>query len=117
MEIPEHQRRAIIDGTAAIAVTLAEMGHTEDEARQQIVGYLVQRLQIDAQDLVSVIREAAYSIASFPQPLDEPAERLERGRRIRAMLGLPEPTDALASTLRAREWLERLADELNRRAN
>ena len=89
MEIPEHQRRAIVEGIGATAVTLAEMGNTEEEARQHIVVYLVEGLRIDAADLVPVIREAAALIASFPQPLDEPAERLERARPIREMLGVP----------------------------
>lgn len=111
MEIPDHQRRGIAEGIAAIAVTLAEMGHTEEDARQQVVR-LVERLRIEEVDLVPVIREAAAAIKDFPQPADEPTERLEGGRPIRQMLGLPEPSEQLAATLRAREWLERLANEL-----
>lgn len=112
MEIPEHQRRGIVEGIGAIAVTLAEMGHAEEDARQQIIGYLVERLRVDDVDLVPVLREAAVAIQTFPQPPDESAERLERGRLIREMLGLPEPAEELAATLRAREWLQRLANDL-----
>jgi hypothetical protein len=97
-------------------VTLAEMGHAEEEIRQQIVGYLVERLHIDVVDLAPVIREAAVAIGSFPQPPDDPPERLERGRPIRQMLGLPEPAQELAAALRARDWLQRLADDLDRHA-
>jgi hypothetical protein len=75
----------------------------------------VLRLHIDAEDLVPVIREAAAAIASLPQPLDESAERLERGRQVREMLGISEPVEELAAALRAREWLERLAEDLTRR--
>jgi hypothetical protein len=70
------------------------------------------RLQVDDADLVPVIREAAVTIQAFPQPPDESAERLERTSPIRQMLGLPEPAEELAATLRAREWLQRLANDL-----
>jgi hypothetical protein len=112
MEIPDDQREMIVEGMAAIAVTLAEMGHGEEDTRQQVVSYLVERLRIDETDLVPVIREAATAIQTFPQPTNEPAEQLERGRPVRQMLGLPEPAEELEAMLRAREWLERLATEL-----
>jgi hypothetical protein len=106
----DEEHRGIVEGLAAIAVTAAEMGTTEEEARRQLALWLV-RLEVQSS---GVPREAAAAISSFPQPLDEPAERLERGRPIREMLGVPEPTQELEAALRAREWLDRLADDLER---
>ena len=114
MEIQEHQWRPIVEGIAAIAVALAEMGTSEEEAQGQVTNYLVYRLQVDIVDLVPILREAAAAVGSFPQPPDDSAESLERGRPIREMLGLPEPAERLASALRAREWLEKLADRIAR---
>jgi len=37
MEIEEHQWRPIVEGIAAFAVTFAEMGDTEAEARSKLV--------------------------------------------------------------------------------
>lgn len=112
MEIEEHQWRPIVEGMAAFAVTFAEMGDTEDDARSKLVGYMQMRLRIDQRDAARILREAAAAIARFPQPPDESAERLEHGRPIREMLGVPEPSDELAASLRAREWVERLAKDL-----
>lgn len=112
MEIEEHQWRPIVDGIAAFAVSLAQMGNTEEDARSKLVGYMRMRLRIDQGDAVWVLREAAVAISRFPQPPDESAERLESGRQIRAMLGVPEPSEDLTASLTAREWLERLASDL-----
>jgi hypothetical protein len=107
----EEEHRGIVEGLAAIAVTAAELGATEEEARQQLALWFV-RLEVQSS---GVLREAAAAISSFPQPPDEPAERPKRGRPIREMLGLPEPSEELEAVLRSREWLDRLADELDRR--
>jgi hypothetical protein len=106
MGIPEHQRRVIARGIAVLAVSLGEKGETQQDAGAAIIAYLVYDLLIDEADLVSVIRDAAAAVASLPQPVDEPAERLERGRPIRELLGLPEPSTEIVRTLRARELLE-----------
>lgn len=111
MSASDDEYRGIVEGLAAIAVTAAEMGATEEEARQQLVLWLI-RVEVQSSN---VLREAATAISSFPQPADEPADRLERGRPIREMLGVPEPSEELEAAIRAREWLERLADELDRR--
>ncbi|MGH8524965.1 MAG: hypothetical protein ACREXY_12365 [Gammaproteobacteria bacterium] len=114
MEIQPDQREPIVNGVAALAVTIAEMGEDEGVARASIVQQLM-RLKLDQRDLVPVLRAAVTAIAQFPQPIDHPPERLARGEHIRRALGLPEPSDELAASLRAREWIERLADDLERR--
>ncbi len=112
MDIEPHQWQPIVEGMAAFAVTFAQMGNTEEEARAKLVGYMQGQLQLEKDDAVRVLREAADAITSFPQPPDDSAERLERGRPIRQMLGVPEPTEYLAASMRAREWVERLATDL-----
>ena len=102
-----------MDGMASFAITFAQMGDTEEEARAKLVGYLQGQLQIEQSDAVRVLRAAAEVIMVFPQPPDESADRLERGRAVRELLGVPEPAEELAASLRAREWLERLASDLD----
>lgn len=111
MEIEAQRWRPIVEGMAAFAMTFAQMGDTEEDARAKLVGQM-QQLRLDQSDAVRVLRAAADSITRFPQPPDESAERLERARPIREMLGLPEPSDDLAASLRAREWVQRLANDL-----
>lgn len=62
---------------------------------------------------IELLREAALAIASFPQPIDESADELERALPIRTMLGVQSASDQLAAALQARDWLERLADDLS----
>lgn len=84
-------RGVIVDGLATMAVTMAEMGATEDEARAQLV-VMLQR--VGATD-VGVVREAAAAISGFPQPLDESAEAIERAEPIRQLLGVPSAVQEL----------------------
>lgn len=92
-------RRVIVDGLATMAVTMSEMGASEDEARAQLVAML-QRVR--ATD-VGVVREAAAAISGFPQPLDESAEAIQRAEPIRQLLDLPSAAEELGAELRARE--------------
>jgi hypothetical protein len=112
LEIEAHQWKPIVEGVAALAVTFAEMGDTEDEARGKLAGYMQSQLDISQVDAIRVLKAAAESVASFPQPPDESAERLARGESVRKMLGVPEPSESLAKTLMAREWLQTLAADL-----
>jgi hypothetical protein len=48
----------------------------------------------------------------MPQPPLESAEETERALPIRKMLGVQSAEDQLAAALLAREWLTRLAEEL-----
>lgn len=102
-------RRIVVEGLAAMAVTLSEMDASEDEARAQLVTMLQ---RVGATD-VGVVREAAAAISGFPQPLDESAEAIERAEPIRRLLDVPSAAEELQASLRAREWLERLADDLD----
>lgn len=112
MEIQPHHWEPIVAGMAAFAVTFAQMGDTEEEARAQLVGYMQIQLRLDQADAARVLRAAADSITSSPQPPDDSPSRLERGRPVREMLGVAEPSEYLAASLTAREWVERLATDL-----
>lgn len=107
---PRDERRVIVEGLGALAVSLAEMGVDEDVARAQLVAMMgrVHEFKPD------VLREAAQAISSFPQPLEESADELERTRAIREMFGVPSASEELEASLRAREWLERLAADLDK---
>ena len=111
MEISPEHRKGITEGLAAMAITIAQMNRSQQDAWAQVLQMLV-HLRIGEADAAQVLREAAQSIAAFPQPPNEPAHRLERGRRVREMLGVPEPSEEIASYLRGREWLENLAARL-----
>lgn len=102
-------RRVIVEGLGAMAVSLAETGEDEDTARRQLVGMMLQLHETD----VEVLREAAEAISSFPQPIDESTDELERARPIREMLGVRSASEDLEASLRARDWLERLANDLD----
>lgn len=96
---------------AAIAVTMTEMGQSQSDVWAAIVGMMVRLHETDT----TLLRNAADSISRLPQPPDESAADLERLEKVRAMLGVPSATDKLAASLRAREWLQRLAVELDDR--
>ncbi len=98
----------IVEGIAAFAISLAEMGTDEEAARSQLVGMMVGVHEIDPE----LLREAAAAVSAFPQPLDESPEEIERARPIREMLGVRSASEELEAVLRAREWLQRLADDL-----
>jgi hypothetical protein len=85
------------------------LGEDEDTARRQLVGMMLRLYETD----VEVLREAAQAISSFPQPIDESADELERARPIREMLGVRSASEDLEASLRARDWLERLAHDLD----
>ena len=97
----------IIEGLAAIANGLAEMGESDEEIRRHMRGHLARR-QITT-EAPAVLRAAAECITRMPQPLLESAEETERRRPIEEMLGLTSAEDQLAAMLRAREVLENLA--------
>lgn len=97
--------RIIIEGIAAAAVTLAEMGKSRPQFDEQIT-----TLAASVGATAEQIRLAADEIARMPQPVDESAEERERGEPIRQMLGVMPVEEQLVAELRAREWLQALAD-------
>jgi acetyl-CoA carboxylase carboxyltransferase component len=111
-DVTDDSRRIIVQGLAATAVTIAQMGGTEDDARAQLVGLLRQVGATDADVLI----EAAHAMSTFPQPPNESPETIERREPVRQWLGVPSATEELEASLRAREWLQRLAADLREQA-
>ena len=98
----------MVAGLAATAVVLAERDEWESDAL---------RYMREVSDQVGarspqVFRAAAASIASMPFPPVETAEETERAEPMRRILGVQSVEDRLVAALRAREWLLRLAEEL-----
>lgn len=100
-------RKVLVEGLAAVAISLAEMGTGPDDARSQLLGWL-QCQSLHPPD-VTVVRDAAAVVGRFPQPVDEPAEVIERSQHIRQLLGVPSAGEQLAAQLVAREWLQQFA--------
>lgn len=96
----------LIEGIAAKAVTLAEMGASEAEARAT----LIEDLKRTGAG-IDIVRQAARKIRRLPQPVDEPADEAARTEFFREMVGATTPTQELEAQLRAQEWLQRLADD------
>lgn len=96
------------EGLAAIAITAAEMGATDEEL-VAAVGSMMLRLGMGTPDEV---RAVAVAIGRLPQPLDEGAYERERRRPIEEMLGVTSPEDQLAASLRARAALEAFASRM-----
>lgn len=107
------ERRVIVEGLAASAVTLAEMGATEADARNKLLDWL---MALRVTDPAAILYDAAVQIGASPQPLGEPADKFDRAQRIRDLLGLKSPAEQLGAMLKAREWVQRLADDLATRS-
>lgn len=99
-----------LDGIAAWATSICEMGATANEFRATMLEQLERIGMVDPE----FIRAAAARIALLPQPADESAEEIERSRPVREMLGVTSAAAQLEASLRAREWLGDLADEVGR---
>ena len=104
----DERKRVIIEGLAVTAVTLAERHEREATA----LGYLRDLAEQAGVNRAGEFREAAAAITQMPQPPLETAEETERALPLRAMLGVQSAEDQLAAALLGREWLVRLADEL-----
>lgn len=89
MEISEEHRRGIAEGLGAIAVSVAQMDSTQEQAWAGVL-QMMERLQIAEADAEMIVREAAEAIASFPRPRNEPADRP----------GVPSADDSPAAQLR-----------------
>jgi len=106
--VSEDERRVIVDGLAATAITLAERREREVTA----LGYLRDLADQVGARSAPVFRDAAATITRMPQPPLESAEETERALPMRRTLGVQSAEDQLAAALLGREWLTRLADEL-----
>ncbi len=98
----------MIDGLAATAVTLAERHERETSA----LGYLRDLAEQVGACSSATFRAAAAAITRMPQPPLESAEETERALPMRTTLGVQSAEDQLAAALLGREWLTRLAEEL-----
>jgi len=105
------ERRIVVEGLAATAVTLAERHERESTA----LGYLRDLAEQVGGRTAQVFREAADAVTQMPQPPLESAEETERERPMRTIRGEPSAEDLLAAALLGREWLTRLAEELEAR--
>jgi hypothetical protein len=104
----DEQRRIMVDGLAATAVTLAERHEREATALRHLRDLSE---QVGART-PQVFREAAAAITRMPQPPLESAEETERALPMRKVRGIQSAEDQLAAALLGREWLTRLAEEL-----
>ena len=104
----EEQHAGIIEGLAMTAITLAERKEPESNA----LAYLRDLSQQVDGRTAQVFREAADAITQMPQPPLESAEETERALPIRTMRGEMSVEDQLAAALLGREWLTRLAEEM-----
>ena len=107
----DEQHRTVVDGLAATAVTLAERHERETTA----LGYLRDLAEQVGGGTAQVFREAAAAITQMPQPPLETAEETERALPLRKVRGIQSAEDQLAAALLGREWLTRLAEELDGR--
>ena len=108
--MPEREiKQVVIDGLVATALTLAERHESETTALR----YLRDLSEQVGGRTVQVFREAADAITRMPQPPLESAEETERALPLRTTLGVQSAEDQLSAALLGREWLTRLADELD----
>lgn len=101
----------IVEGLAAIAITVAEMGGDDGEVRTQVLSMMA-RLRVD--DPAQVLRAAARAVSQLPTPIEESADDTERQREVRRLLGVTPAEDQLVAALRGRDVLEKLAREFDK---
>ena len=107
-EMSDPEQGFVVEGLAATAVTLAERHERESTA----LGYLRDLSDQVGARTALMFRQAADVITHMPQPPLESAEETERALPMRTMKGIQSAEDRLAAALLAREWLTRLAEEL-----
>ena len=99
----------VVRGLAFTAVALAERHQAEGTALLNLREFAEQMGACTA----PVFRAAAAAVADLPLPPLESAEETERARQERQRRGVPSAEDRLSAALQGREWLVRLADELD----
>ena len=103
------ERIVFAEGVAAFAIALVRTGTDEATSRHAILRQMSQSQVF----VPGILRAAADAIKSFPQPLDETPEEIERTKPIRDLMGVPSAEQELLHSMAARELLERMAaDEL-----
>lgn len=93
---------------AAFALGQADIGASDAEARQQILA-AARLIGGQRAELGELLGAAARAMSALPQP--DVDDQSEQAVHIRQMLGGPSAADQVASSLRAREWLEQFAAE------
>jgi len=106
--VSDGEHNVIVDGLVATAIALAERKEREANA----LGYLRDLAEQVGARHAAAFREAADAITRMPQPPLESAEETERALPMRTMLGVQSVEDQLEAALLGREWLTRLAEEL-----
>ena len=104
MTSDDPHREAIAEGLAAWATTLAEMA-----APEAVMDAKLEEVWRSLGAPQGSFAEAAASIATQPQPLNESAAERERTSAIREMFQVASPESQLLAMLAGREALERLA--------
>lgn len=104
----DESEAVVVRGLAFTAVALAERHQAEGTALLHLREFAEQMGACTA----PVFRAAAAAVAELPQPPLESAEETERAREERKVRGRPSAEDQLSAALQGREWLARLADEL-----
>jgi hypothetical protein len=107
-DLPQFNYQGAVEGLAAMATTIAEMGGSEDDIVKQVGAYML-RIGLATPEDVDAIADA---IARLPQPLNESADEIEKARPIREMLNVISAEDQLIASLRAREALRAFAGQL-----
>ena len=102
------ERQAIVEGLAVLAVSMAGMGRSEQDTRVALVREMAHLGETD----ISLLREAADAVERLPPPPREPAEKAENAGAVREDRDGEGDEEQRAAALKAREWLQRLADYL-----
>lgn len=102
------ERKTLVEGLMAVALTTAEMGHDELVFRQQAHETLSAYPEAGAHE----VHDAADELRRFPQPPEYAVAERDRREFIDDMLGRASPEKQLAAMLTAREWLQTLEAEL-----
>lgn len=104
----DEERQVVVDGLVETAVTLAER-HERDDTALRHLRDLAEQVGSSSAD---VFREAADAITRLPLPPLESAEETARLLPLRRMRGEQTVEERLAAALAGREWLTRLAEEM-----
>ncbi|HEV7949071.1 MAG TPA: hypothetical protein VGP24_04810 [Glaciihabitans sp.] len=102
----DSENPVIVEGLAAFAVSMFEMGKDDAGVRDEVIAWWNQFGRP-----AGLFRVAADAVKELPQPLSESPETIERMRPIREALGVTSADDSLTAALKGRELLERLARE------